>query len=98
RSTSFERQSAKKSWHDHSKWPNELMEPRFELKITTAPAGSREITSQLFRQLKNAILDKRLPPGSRLPSTRDAQRVFGVSRNTAQDVYDRLTTEGLLPT
>src|SRR5438270_8918867 len=74
------------------------MKPLFELKITTAPAGSREIASHLFRQLKNAILDKRLPPGSRLPSTRDSQRVFGVSRNTAQDVYDRLIQEGLLST
>lgn len=74
------------------------MEPLFELRITTAPAGSREVASHLFRQLKNAILDKRLPPGSRLPSTRDAQRIFGVSRNTAQDVYDRLAQEGLLST
>lgn len=72
------------------------MEPLFELKVTTAARGSREIASHLFRQLKDAILDKRLRPGSRLPSTRDARRVFGVSRNTTQDVYDRLAQEGLL--
>jgi len=71
------------------------MEPLFELKVTVPVAGSREIASQLFRQLKDAILDKRLRPGSRLPSTRDAQRIFGVSRNTVQDVYDRLAQEGL---
>ena len=74
------------------------MGPLFELKVTTAKKGSREIASHLFRQLKDAILDRRLPAGSRLPSTRDAQRVFGVSRNTAQDVYDRLAQEGLLST
>jgi len=72
------------------------MAPLFELKVTTAKKGSREIASHLFRQLKDAILDRRLPAGSRLPSTRDARRVFGVSRNTAQDVYDRLAQEGLL--
>lgn len=72
------------------------MEPLFELKVTTAAKGSREIASSLFRQLKDAILAKRLRPGSRLPSTRDAPRLFGVSRNTAQDVYDRLVQEGLL--
>jgi GntR family transcriptional regulator/MocR family aminotransferase len=72
------------------------MEPLFELNVTMPPAGSREIASQLFRQLKDAILDKRLRPGSRLPSTRDAQRIFGVSRNTVQDVYDRLAQEGLV--
>jgi GntR family transcriptional regulator/MocR family aminotransferase len=72
------------------------MEPLFELKVTVPPTGSREIASQLFRQLKDAILDKRLRPGSRLPSTRDARRLFGVSRNTVQDVYDRLAQEGLV--
>jgi GntR family transcriptional regulator/MocR family aminotransferase len=72
------------------------MEPLFELKVTTAARGSREIASHLFRQLKDAILDKRLRPGSRMPSTRDAPRLFGVSRNTAQDVYDRLAQESLI--
>jgi GntR family transcriptional regulator/MocR family aminotransferase len=72
------------------------MEPLFELKVTTAAKGSREIATHLFRQLKDAILDRRLAPGSRLPSTRDARRLFGVSRNTAQDIYDRLAQEGLL--
>jgi GntR family transcriptional regulator/MocR family aminotransferase len=72
------------------------MEPLFELKVTAAPPGSRAVASHLFLQLKNAILSERLHPGSRLPSTRDAQRVFGVSRNTAQAVYDELAQEGLL--
>lgn len=72
------------------------MEPLFELKVTTAAPGSREVASHLFNQLKRAILDNRLSPGSRLPSTRDAPRVFGVSRNTAQEVYDRLAQENLL--
>lgn len=71
------------------------MDPLFELKVTTAPKGSRDVASHLFRQLKQAILDHRLPPEAQLPSTRAAGRVFGVSRNTAQDVYDRLSQEGL---
>ena len=72
------------------------MGPLFELKVTTAAPGSREVASHLFRQLKAAILEKRLQPGSRLPPTRDARRIFGVSRNTAQDVFDRLAQEGLI--
>ena len=71
------------------------MDQLFELKVTTAPKGSREVANHLFRQLRQAILDKRLPSGARLPSTRAAVDVFGVSRNTAQDVYDRLAQEGL---
>src|SRR4029079_6023102 len=74
------------------------MEPLFELSLTTAAAGSREVASHLFRQLKDAILDERLPPGSRLPSTRDAKRIFGVSRNTALVVYERLAQENLIST
>ncbi|MFL6760819.1 PLP-dependent aminotransferase family protein [Sphingomonas sp.] len=68
----------------------------FELEITAAAKGSREIASHLFRQLRSAILDGRLLPGSRLPSTRAAPDVFGASRNTVQDVYDRLAQEGLV--
>ena len=68
----------------------------FELEITTAAKGSRETASHLFRQLRSAILDGRLLPGSRLPSTRLARKVFSASRNTVQDVYDRLAQEGLV--
>lgn len=93
--TDFERQFAQKSCRITRMWPNENMGPLFELKVTTAPKGSRDVASHLFRQLKQAILDHRLPPGARLPSTRAARYVFGVSRNTAQDVYDRLLQEGL---
>ena len=92
----MERQFAKKAWQVAAKWPNELMGTLFELEITRAAKGSREIASHLYRQLRSAILDGRLLPGSRLPSTRAAQEVFGASRNTVQDVYDRLAQEGLL--
>jgi len=72
------------------------MGPLFELEITTAAKGSRDVASHLFRQLRSAILDARLLPGIKLPSTRAAPRVFGASRNTVQDVYDRLAQEGLV--
>lgn len=91
----MEYQFAEKAWQTGPKWPNETMEPLFELEVTRAARGSREIASQLFQQLRSAILDGRLTPGSRLPSTRSARDLFGVSRNTVQDVYDRLTQEGL---
>lgn len=92
----MENQFAEKAWQTGPKWPNEPMEPLFELEITRAPKGSREIASHLFQQLRLAILDGRLTPGSRLPSTRAAPDVFGASRNTVQDVYDRLAQEGMV--
>jgi GntR family transcriptional regulator/MocR family aminotransferase len=73
-----------------------MMNFLFELNVTTAAKGSREIASNLYRQLKSAIIEQRLRPGSKLPSTRAASGAFGVSRNTAQDVYERLTHEGLI--
>ena len=67
----------------------------FELNLANAPKGSREIANTLYRQLKEAILAGRLKSGARLPSTRSARTAFGVSRNTVQEVYERLVHEGL---
>jgi len=72
------------------------MDVLFELSLAAAPKTSREVSRTLHQQLKAAILDGRLKPGLRLPSTRSARAIFGVSRNTAQEVYDRLSHDGLL--
>jgi GntR family transcriptional regulator/MocR family aminotransferase len=71
------------------------MDVLFELGLTAAKA-SREVSSSVHLQLRAAILEGRLKPGSRLPSTRSAPTAFGVSRNTAQEIYDRLSHEGLV--
>ena len=68
----------------------------FELPLTSAPKGSREVSAALYRELKDAILDGRLKAGMRLPPTRSAKSAFGVSRNTAQQVYESLAQEGLV--
>lgn len=86
----------KNSWLVCAKWHNERMDALFELSLDAAPDDSREVSLTLYTQLKSAILEGRLRPSSRLPSTRSARRLFGVSRNTAQDVYDRLQVEGLV--
>jgi GntR family transcriptional regulator/MocR family aminotransferase len=44
--------------------------------------------------LRAAILDGRLAAGAKLPATRKSAAFFGVSRNTAAEVYERLVTEG----
>jgi GntR family transcriptional regulator/MocR family aminotransferase len=44
--------------------------------------------------LKAAILDGRLLAGAKLPPARMSEAYFGVSRNTAVEVYDRLVNEG----
>ena len=72
------------------------MDVLFELSLISAPRTSRAVSRTLYRQLKSGILEGRLKPGSRLPSTRSARTIFGVSRNTAQEIYDRLAHEGLV--
>jgi GntR family transcriptional regulator/MocR family aminotransferase len=69
-------------------------EPFFEIKLDLKPAGSRESSRTLHHELKAAILDGRLAAGVKLPATRKSIDVFGVSRNTAAEVYERLVTEG----
>lgn len=44
--------------------------------------------------LRSAILEGRLPPGARLPSTRDLARECGLSRGTLVTVYELMKAEG----
>lgn len=71
------------------------MDALFELSVSVAPRSSREVSRTLHQALRSAILQGRIKPGTKLPPTRQAQSIFGVSRNTAQEIYERLTEEGL---
>jgi GntR family transcriptional regulator / MocR family aminotransferase len=74
------------------------MDPLFEIDLDLAAKGSRRSARTLHRQLKAAIVDGRLAPGARLPATRKSGPFFGVSRNTASEVYDQLVSEGYVVT
>ena len=58
--------------------------------------GGGDLTAQLYRRLRDAVLDGRLVPGDRLPATRRLAESLGVSRTTVATAYDRLTAEGFL--
>ncbi|WP_395702374.1 PLP-dependent aminotransferase family protein [Aquabacterium sp.] len=70
------------------------MEPNFALNLPAAEPGSRRLLASLHGALHEAIVNGRLAPGQRLPSTRDLARLAGVSRNTAIAAYERLASEG----
>jgi len=72
------------------------MEPVLELPIRLPGKGSRRLLRNLHQQLRAAILDGRLQPGLRMPSTRAFATHLGVSRNTAIASYDLLLSEGYL--
>lgn len=70
------------------------MEPLFEVDLDRAGTGSRASARALYLQLKAAIMDGRLAPGTKLPPTRRAKAHFGVSRNTAAEAYEKLQNDG----
>lgn len=72
-----------------------VTEPLFELRLDVPAPGSRTASRSLYEQLKAAIVDGRLPPGTRLPPTRRSD-LLGVSRNTAAALYERLAAERLV--
>jgi GntR family transcriptional regulator/MocR family aminotransferase len=66
------------------------------MDLHLAVEGSRDLTGQLYRQLRSAVLEGRLRGGDRLPPTRELAERLGISRNVVTEAYDRLTGEGFL--
>ena len=56
-------------------------------------AGSR-VRAALEGALRDAVRSGRLPPGERLPSSRDLAADLGIARNTVADAYGQLVAEG----
>jgi GntR family transcriptional regulator/MocR family aminotransferase len=60
--------------------------------------GTSDLSGQIYRQLRESIMDGRLQADARLPSTRALALQLGVSRKTTLDVYEQLISEGFLET
>jgi GntR family transcriptional regulator/MocR family aminotransferase len=58
--------------------------------------GRRDLTQQIYRQVREAIMAGRLRRGEPLPPTRELARRLAVSRNTVTAAYDRLSAEGMI--
>lgn len=69
------------------------MEPVLPFELSTYARGGG-LTRSLHHQLRMAILQRRLPPGFALPSTRRLAQALGVGRNTVIAVYGLLVAEG----
>lgn len=70
------------------------VEPVFEFPIVLEGAGAGGRMRLLHAQLRAAILDGRLVPGARLPSSRRVAAACGIARNTVVAAYDLLIAEG----
>ena len=64
--------------------------------IVLERSGSQPLSTQIYRQLKELVLDGSLSPGDRLPSTRTMATELGVARATIVETFERLVAEGLL--
>lgn len=60
--------------------------------------GALPQNRQLYRLIRQAILDKILPIHSRLPASRELARELGIARNTVLYAYEQLIAEGYLHT
>lgn len=58
--------------------------------------GRKDLSGEIYRQLRRAILDGRLRPGDPLPPTRELALGLRVSRTTVTVAYDRLGAEGFV--
>jgi GntR family transcriptional regulator / MocR family aminotransferase len=74
------------------------MDQLFEIDLQLASTGARSPSEALCSQLRKAIVAGRLAPGAKLPATRKAGLLFGVSRNTVAAVYEQLLSEGYVGT
>jgi GntR family transcriptional regulator/MocR family aminotransferase len=67
-----------------------------ELLLTVAKDRRGTLSAQIEGQLRTAIRDGSLRPGTPVPSTRDLAGELGVSRKVVVDAYAQLAAEGYL--
>ncbi len=66
------------------------------MEVHVSLVGRQNLSGEIYRQLRGAILAGRLRPGDSLPSTRELARSLSVSRTTVTAAYDRLAGEGFV--
>ena len=69
-----------------------------DLVLSIDPSLPRPLHRQLYTSLRLAILERRVKPGARLPSTRHLASALGLARNTVHGAFDQLIAEGYLET
>ncbi|MCX4745323.1 PLP-dependent aminotransferase family protein [Kitasatospora sp. NBC_01287] len=77
--------------------PVPVLVPGLDLLIELGPPGVRGTRRRAVEEaLRTAIREGRLPPGARLPATRDLAEQLGLSRGTVSQAYEQLIAEGWL--
>ena len=66
------------------------------MELHISLVGRKDLSGEIYRQLRRAILDGQLRPGDPLPPSRELARRLMVSRTTVTGAYDRLAGEGFV--
>jgi GntR family transcriptional regulator / MocR family aminotransferase len=69
-------------------------EETFQDLSLNPPSGNKDLWRWLYTELHGAILDGRLKPGARMPSTRSLGMQYSLSRGTVVAAFDQLQAEG----
>jgi DNA-binding transcriptional MocR family regulator len=70
--------------------------PIYQELAFNPPKSEQTLQEWLFRELRSAILDGRLRPGARLPSSRGLALGNRLSRSTVTEAFRRLKLEGYI--
>lgn len=76
--------------------PPAKLAPDLSIPLILDRAARSPLQQQVCAQLRQAIVDRRLAAGTRLPSTRALALALGVSRTVTSAAYDELFAEGYL--
>ncbi len=66
------------------------------MELHISLVGRKDLSGEIYRQLRRAIVEGQLRPGDPLPPSRELARQLTVSRTTVTGVYDRLAGEGFV--
>jgi GntR family transcriptional regulator/MocR family aminotransferase len=66
------------------------------MELHVSLEGRKNLSREIYRQVRGAIVDGRLRPGDHLPPSREMARRLGVARMTVTIAYDRLAGEGFI--
>src|SRR6476619_3756697 len=66
------------------------------LAVAIDQKSGQPLYRQIYGHVRQCILDGRLAPGARLPSTRQLAADLRVSRSTAVQAYEQLRAEGYI--
>jgi GntR family transcriptional regulator/MocR family aminotransferase len=66
------------------------------MEIHVSLVDRKDLSGEIYRQLRRAILEGRLRPGEFLPPTRELARRLSVARMTVTVAYERLADEGFV--